>query len=276
MNKKAIYAVMLAAILPLLCYFVVKRYSDEAVIMPRHYLDDSVTTVTVRGKQQLDTVWHTLPEFNLTNQLGQPVSWDSMRGKIVVADFFFTHCPSICPPMTYNMRNLQQAVNNGKRVGDRTNKQVHFLSFSIDPERDTVERLKYWADRFQIDPEQWWLLTGNKKAIYDMAIHEMRLFTKDGEGMDTSFIHSERFVLIDSSRHIRGYYDGLDSMSLKKLANDLVLLTLEKDPTKKGFLAGKLQLIAVVVLIAMIAVGMFLFIFSKKKNNVNPGLEEKR
>jgi protein SCO1/2 len=274
-NKKALYAVMLAALLPLISYFVVKRYSDSAVNMPRHYLPDSIITSTAKGKQVTDTAWHRLPDFSLTDQYGRTITWDSLRGKIVVADFFFTHCPSICPPMTLNMKRLQESIYNGKRVGDKTNKKVHFLSFSIDPERDSAERLKYWADRFQINPEQWWLLTGNKQTIYNMAINEMKLFMEDGHGVDTSFIHSDRFVLIDSNRHVRGYYDGLDSVSLAKLSQDLVLLTLEKDPTKKGFLAGKLQLIAIVVLVAMIAVGLFLFMFQKKKTNVATGMEKK-
>jgi protein SCO1 len=274
-NKKALYAVMLAALLPLISYFLVKRYSDSAVTMPRHYLPDSIITSTSRGKQVTDTAWHQLPDFSLTDQYGRTITWDSLRGKIVVADFFFTHCPSICPPMTLNMKRLQESIYNGKRVGDKTNKMVHFLSFSIDPERDSTERLKYWADRFQINPEQWWLLTGNKQVIYNMAINEMKLFMEDGHGVDTSFIHSDRFVLIDSSRRVRGYYDGLDSASLANLSKDLVLLTLEKDPAKKGFLAGKLQLLAIVVLVAMVAVGLFLFTFQKKKKNAATGVEKK-
>lgn len=174
--------------------------------------------------------------------------------------------------MTVNMRRLQESIHNGQRVGDRTNRRIHFLSFSIDPERDSVPRLKYWADRFQINPEQWWLLSGDKKTIYDLAINEIKLGVVDGEGVDTSFIHSDRFVLIDSNRHVRGFYNGLDSASLAKLSGDIVLLTMEKDPGKKSFLAGKLQLIAIVVLIAILGVGLFLFIFKKKKPDVATSL----
>lgn len=109
---------------------------------------------------------------------------------------------------------MAESINNGQKVGDRSNKLVHFLSFSVDPERDSVEQLKRWTDRFQINPENWWLLTGNKKEIYDFAIKEMMIFAEDGKGIDTSFIHSDRFVLIDSSRHLRGFYNGMDSSSL--------------------------------------------------------------
>jgi protein SCO1 len=263
-NKKALYAVMMALLLPLVCYFVIKRYSDEAVRMPPHYFADSVISQTKNGKMASDTVWHRLADFSLLNQSGDTISWNKLKGKIVVADFFFTHCPSICPALTRNMKRLQESINNGERVGDRTNQQIHFLSFSIDPERDSVSRLKYWADRFQVDPGKWWLLTGNKKMIYDFAINEMKIGITDGEGIDTNFIHTDHFVLIDSNRYVRGYYHGLDSISLGKLSEDIVLLTLEKDPREKSFFSGKLQLIAVVFLLTMAGVGLLLFFLRKK------------
>jgi len=271
-NRKALYAVMLAALLPLICYFIVKRYSESAVVMPRHYFADDLVADTSHGKLTFDTVWHKVADFDLVNQLGDSISWNDLKGKIVIADFFFTRCPSICPAMTKNMLRLQQSIHNGQRVGDRTNKNVHFISFSIDPERDSVPRLKGWADRFQIDPENWWLLSGDKRTIYDLALNEIKLGVVDGKGIDTSFIHSERFVLIDSSRHVRGFYNGLDSASLAHLSSDLVLLTMEKDPGKRSFLAGKLQVLAIVVLVAIIAVGLFLFIFQKKRAHVATGM----
>jgi protein SCO1/2 len=264
-NKKALYAVMLAILLPLVSYFIVKRKSEHAIIMPRHYFPDTVITVTKKGKHVRDTVWHPVADFALTNQENKPVSWDSLKGKIIIADFFFTRCPTICPGLTLNMKRLAESVNNGKRVGDKTNKRVHFISFSIDPDRDSVERLKRWADRFQINPEQWWLLTGNKKMIYDLIINEMKIPVDDGQGVDTNFLHTDHFVLIDSSRHVRGFYHGLDSASLAALSEDLVLLTLEKDPKEKSFFAGKLQLIAVVTLAAIFGVGL-LFYFLRKKS----------
>ena len=263
MNRKALYAVMLAILFPLVSYFIVKRKSENAITMPRHYLPDSVTTLTKKGKRVTDTTWHQVSDFSLINQTGQPVTWDSLKGKIIIADFFFTHCPTICPGLTRNMKRLAESINNGKRVGDRTNTLVHFLSFSIDPERDSVERLKYWADKYQVNPEQWWLLTGNKKMIYDLIIQEMKVPAEDGQGVDTNFMHTDHFVLIDSNRHVRGYYHGLDSSSLAKLSEDLVLLTMEKDPREKSFLAGKLQLIAVVFLLAIMGVGLLLYFIRK-------------
>lgn len=256
---------MLALLLPIICYFIVKHFSDSATVMPPHYYADSVIVSTKNGKQYTDTIWHRVADFSMTNQLGKPVSWDSLKGKIVIADFFFTHCPTICVPMAKNMKRLQESITNAQRVGDTTNPYVQFLSFSIDPERDSVPRLKYWADRFQINPDKWWLLTGNKKEIYNLAINEMKLGMEDGEGVDSNYTHSDKFVLIDSSRHVRGYYSGLDSADLAQLSRDLVFLTMEKAPHAKSFLAGKLQLILIVFLVVIIGLGTFLYLFRKKQ-----------
>lgn len=264
MNKKAFFGIILALLIPLVSFLVFKKFTESALVMPGHYKWDTVLNVVKKGKQTTDTVWHKLKDFSLTNQDGVSVNWDSLKGKIIVADLFFTHCPTICPTMTANMKRLAESLHNGQKTGDQTNNMVHFISFSIDPERDSVKRLKYWADRFQINPEQWWLLTGNKKEIYDYAIKEMMIFAEDGEGIDTSFIHSDRFVLIDSSRHLRGYYSGMDSSSLAQLSRDLVLLTMERTPDEKGVFADNMLTIAIVFLIALFGLGL-LFYFLKKK-----------
>jgi protein SCO1/2 len=268
-NTKALYAVMLALLLPLIAYFIVKKYSETAVIMPRHYIYDSVVNNIKKGKQYSDTIWHQVADFSLTNQLGQQVSFADLKkkdttGKIVIADFFFTHCPTICVPMARNMSRLQRSITNSQKIGDQSPDFVQFISFSIDPERDSIPQLKKWANRFQIDPEQWWLLTGEKKIIYDLSLNEMKMGLIDGNGDDTSFFHSDKFVLIDRNRNIRGYYDGLDSASLAKLSNDIILLALEKNPKEKSFFVGKLQLIAVVFLIVILGLGLFFYLFRKK------------
>ena len=166
--------------------------------------------------------------------------------------------------MARNMSRLQRSITNSQKIGDQSPDFVQFISFSIDPERDSIPQLKKWANRFQIDPEQWWLLTGEKKIIYDLSLNEMKMGLIDGNGDDTSFFHSDKFVLIDRNRNIRGYYDGLDSASLAKLSNDIILLALEKNPKEKSFFAGKLQLIAIVFLIVILGLGLFFYLFRKK------------
>ncbi|HVZ56112.1 MAG TPA: SCO family protein [Chitinophagaceae bacterium] len=264
MNKKALTGLLIALILPLVSYFVLKFYTDEAVLVPPHYLADSVITRTINGKTRSDTVWHRLPDFRLTNQLGQTVSWNEIGNRVVVADFFYTHCPTICPTLTRNMATLQQTIHSAEKVGNREPDFIQFLSFSIDPERDSVARLKQWADRFQVNPENWWLLTGDRKTIYDLAINDMKIGIADGAGVDSNFIHTDHFVLIDRNRNVRGYYHGLDTASLARLSNDIVFLSLEKDRHEKSFLAGQLELIAIVMLLTLVAVGIFLLVFRRK------------
>lgn len=234
MNKKAALAVSIALIIPLVSYLIVKYKSDEAIVMPRKYLLDSVAVNTIDGKMTSDSIWHTTSNVTLVNQLGDTVNLYDIKNRIIVADFFFTRCPFICPKMTQNMARLQQSFshyNEGRRVIDSS--IVRFLSFSIDPERDSVTALKNYADKFGVNHDNWWMLTGNKKTIYDFALNELKLGLADGESVDSSFIHSQKFVLLDKNYVVRGYYDGLDTTSLSSLAKDIGLLMLEKDKREK-------------------------------------------
>lgn len=234
MNKKAILALCIAFLIPITCYYILKAASDEAVVMPGRFYVDSVATKTIDGKTTSDTIWHKTANITLTNQLGDTVSLYDIQNKVIVADFFFTRCPNICPDMTKNMARLQQSFshyNEGRKVIDSS--IVRFLSFSVDPQRDSVAALKKYADKFEVNHDNWWMLTGNKKKIYDFALNELKLGLVDGEGADTSFVHSQKFVLLDKDYLVRGYYNGLDTVSLASLAKDIGLLMLEKDRKKK-------------------------------------------
>lgn len=282
MNTKAFYAVLIALVIPVSIFLYVNSLPKAAIPRPLFY--DSVSTKVVKGKQENDTFWHRIPNFTLTNQLGEKVSFSdkslSDSGKITVANFFFTRCPTICPGMTMQMKKLQDVVQKGVRVGDNTADYIQFISFSIDPERDSVDALKKWADRFQIDPVNWWLLTGDTQIIYTISRKDMNLPVLDPR-INPEFPHTDMFVLIDKHGVIRArrdkdgnplLYHSNDEEAMSNLAKDIVLLSLEKDPTKKGFLAGKLQLIAIVMLAAIIAVGIFLFIFQKKGTDAATGM----
>lgn len=231
MKKKAILALCIAVMIPLVSYLLVDYYRTDAVTMPKRYFYDTVITATNEGKTQMDTVWHKVRNFTLTNQLGKSVSLDELPGKIIVADFFFTHCPSICPGLTRNMKRLQDMFN-------KTDTIVQFISFTIDPKRDSVERLKLYADKFKVNHDSWWFLTGNKEEIYNIAFTEFKANIADTE-IDTNFIHTQYFFLLDKDRVVRGWYNGLDSTKLNRLADDVVLLMLEKDKKKKRNLFRK-------------------------------------
>ena len=270
MNRKALLGTLLAVGLAVGAFFVMRFFPP--VHMPRRLFYDSVVTVTKNGKQVTDTIWTRVPDFTMVNQLGDTVSMKDLEGKIIVADFFFTRCPSICPQMTKNMKMLQQSIRSNDKVGNREANFIQFISFSVDPERDSVAELKKYADRFQVDPQNWWLLTGDKKEIYNIALKGMSLGITEGT-IDTSFIHPTHFVLIDKSRVVRArkdnlgnvdLYNGRDSVDLKNLAEDVIFLSVEKDPNKKSKLSGKLEIIAVVFGLVILGL-ILLFTFLKKE-----------
>ena len=201
--------------------------------MPKRFFADTIISKVENGKSITDTVWHQVANITLVNQLGDTVSLDDIQGSIIIANYFFTRCPSICPTLTKNMKELQDAMKMKDLRKKIDSSFVRFISFSVDPERDSAQVLKKYADRYGINHDTWWMLTGPKKTVYDYAFNELKLGLQDGEGIDSNFIHTEKFVLIDRSRVVRGYYNGLDSASMSKLAEDITLLMLEKDKKKK-------------------------------------------
>ena len=232
MKKTTIIALLVVAVLPVISYLLVEDLSKDAVQMPRRYFYDTVLVKKEKGRDVNDTVWHKVRPFKLTNQFGKEVGLDDLNGKIVVADFFFTSCPSICPKLTRNMKRLQDAFK-------KTDTIVRFVSFTIDPERDSVQKIKAYGDRFSIDHDTWWMLTGDRKEIYDIALNEFKASIAAEGNIDTGFIHTEKFFLLDRDKVVRGWYNGLDSVNLDRLIKDVVLLNMERDKKKKRNLFRK-------------------------------------
>jgi protein SCO1 len=268
-SKKALMALCVAVLVPLLSYFLVKHASDDAIAMPKRYFFDTVTSKMQNGKQVDDTLWHSVDDISLINQLGANVSLKQLQGKVIVADFFFTHCPSICPTLTHNMKQLQDALKLKDELKRVDTTFVQFLSFSVDPERDSVPVLKRYSDRFGVDPDVWWLLTGPKKTIYDFALNELKLGLQDGEGVDSNFIHTQKIALLDKAHVVRGYYDGLDSVSLAKLAQDIVFIMLEKDKNSKSALSDLKPLFPLMGIVLVVTAVGVVFFSRKKKGEIN-------
>jgi protein SCO1/2 len=218
---------MVATLLPITGFLLVKWYSEDTVQMPRRYFYDRVDTVTRNGKKTVDTAWHHVKDIAFTNQLGKKVTLDSLKGKILVINFFFTRCPSICPGLAVSMRKLQQSFTNSR------DSIVQFISISVDPERDSVQELRKFANRFTANHDSWWFVTGDKKEIYAFALQELKASIADTE-VDTAFIHTENFFLLDRERVVRGWYNGFDSVKQARLVHDIPLLMLEK-PKKRSF-----------------------------------------
>lgn len=256
MGKKAIWALMLAIALPATGYLLMKYLSKDAVHMPPRYFEpDSVVVAEKNGKTQRDTIWHKVKNMQFTNQLGKKVSLDDLRGKILVIDFFFTRCPSICPGLARNMKKLQDAFVKNPEI-------VQFISVSVDPERDSVPQLRKFADRYEINHDTWWLVTGDKKEIYYFALNELKASIADAT-VDTAFIHTENFFLLDSNRVVRGWYNGFDSVKQAELARTIPLLMLEKDKKAPSVLRDFIPKLPVIFIgIGIVIVGTVLI--SKK------------
>jgi protein SCO1 len=157
--------------------------------------------------------YHTIADFSFTNQNGKTITQKDYQGKIYVADFFFTTCGSICPIMTTNMVDVQKAFAN--------NPKVMLLSHTVFPETDSVPALKSYAIKKGVNDQKWNLVTGDKKAIYTMA-RKSYLAVKLGKPSELyDMVHTENFVLVDTKRRVRGFYDGTKKEEIQRLIEDI-------------------------------------------------------
>ena len=258
MNKKAVLALLLAIVMPFAGYFIVDYYSKDAVHMPhRYFIPDSVVVSEKNGKTVTDTIWHKVKNIQFTNQLGKKVSLDDLQGRILVINFFFTRCPSICPGLTKSMKKLQDSFLKNDSI-------VQFISISVDPEHDSVPQLRKFADRYNANHDSWWFVTGNKKDIYDFALNELKAGLADTE-VDSAFIHTENFFLLDSSRIVRGWFNGFDTLKQAELVRDIPLLMLEKDRKKPSVFREFIPILPL-IFIAIAIVFVVIFIFNRQKN----------
>lgn len=267
MSKKSIYGLFIALVIPIACYLWLKSSSDTAVIMPRHYLLDSVIEQVVDGKQKSDSIWHKTKNIELVNQLGDTVHLYDQQGKIIILDLFFTSCGSICPKLTSNMSRLQQSFTRGGDTRKKVDTSiVHFMSLSVDPNRDSVPVLRAYANKTGVIADNWWLLTGNRDSIYKFAFEELKVDQFSQEPISPDFVHTNRFILIDKKMQIRGYYNGLDSAALLKLAKDVGYLMLEKDKTKKNKIFQDIVDLSWLWLVIALLVSWFVYYFNTKFN----------
>ncbi len=169
-----------------------------------------------RGIDDFPVLGEVSRDFSFVNQDNEVVTPAVFQGKVYVTDFFFTTCPAICPIMTRQMARVYEAV--------RDDPEVLLLSHTIDPEHDTVEVLKNYADGLGIETARWHLVTGPQDEIFAMAKHYMLAAMKYEEAPG-GYLHSGSFVLVDRQRQIRGYYDGTDPEAVDRLIDDLALFS---------------------------------------------------
>jgi protein SCO1/2 len=162
-------------------------------------------------RQRAVSSYGTVPPFQLVNQNGQPFGSAQLAGKIWIADFIYTTCPGPCPMISSRMSELQKPLEKS---------DVHLVSFSVDPEKDTPQVLRGYAEKLQADPARWDFLTGPKSAIYKLSHDGFKLAASDGGDEQGIPVHSTRMVLVDRHGQIRGYYDATEPDAVTKLLAD--------------------------------------------------------
>ena len=165
-----------------------------------------------------DTLYHRIGSFSLFNQEGVLFSEKDIEGRVYVADFFFTRCPTICPVMARQMLRVYEAFEG---------QEVLLVSHTVDPKHDTSEILKEYASRLEVNNAQWIFLTGEAADIYALASQYLSVSMPDSTAPG-GFLHSGAFLLMDRQRRIRGVYDGTSQEEVSTLLEDIVVLLEEK------------------------------------------------
>ncbi|HET8804262.1 MAG TPA: SCO family protein [Aequorivita sp.] len=209
----AVVLVVLSAIIITVIYQILKPKEVLRIFQPADVSTELVDTTLHYVKK-----YHTIADFSLTNQNGKNITQADYKNKIYVADFFFTTCQTICPIMTDHLVEIQEKLKNDD--------DVLLLSHTVTPEIDSVAQLKKYALEKGVNDAKWNLVTGDKKEIYDLA-RKSYLAAKDVPFSENDLIHTENFVLVDKKKRIRGFYDGTDPESIKKLLADIEILKQE-------------------------------------------------
>jgi protein SCO1 len=225
--KETIKAATLISILilPVIVYLMLREYGENHFKLPTYIpVIDSTTgeplvvkNMDKKGNEsEMDTVYRTIPDFTLTDQNGKAFTQAQTKGKVYVADFFFTRCGSICPKISSQLTRFQDTFLN--------NDEVLIVSHSVDPENDTPEVLQKYAKSYDAKAGKWHFLTGSKKDIYNLAlkgyfipVSDASVYDKAIKNPDEAFIHSEKLILIDKEGHIRGFYDGTSQKDVDRL-----------------------------------------------------------
>ena len=209
----AVVLLVLSAIIISIIYSILKPTKVLPVYQPSEVNNEMVDSTLQHIKK-----YHTIADFSLINQNGKIITQIDYKNKIYVADFFFTTCQTICPVMTGHMVEIQNKLKNDP--------SVMLLSHTVTPEIDSVMQLKKYAVEKGVIDQKWNLVTGDKKQIYDLA-RKSYLAAKDNPYNAYDLIHTENFVLVDTKKRIRGFYDGTDPEEIEKLLRDIEILKLE-------------------------------------------------
>jgi protein SCO1/2 len=162
---------------------------------------------------------HVAGDFSFTDQDGKTITEKTVFNKVTVVEYFFTSCPSICPVMNKNLKEVYEKF--------KTNSGFVILSHTVDPERDSVKVLKKYSGRFDASPPGWEFLTGNKDSLYQRASRDYLLAVEDSS--NSAFIHTQYVALLDRKRQIRGFYDFTNKENVDKMEEAIQQLLKEDD-----------------------------------------------
>jgi protein SCO1/2 len=208
---------VIAAGLVIAGYFIIRPGDTLPVLHPKQ-----INPRLVDADVRLAEGDHHISDFELIDQRGDTITLATAEGRIIVADFFFTTCPTICPKMTKNLARVQQAYPGDARL--------MILSHSVTPEADSVPVLAAYAALHGADPDQWHFLTGDREQIYRLARRSYFACLDEGDGGLQDFVHTENLVLVDKQRRLRGFYDGTTAAETDRLIADIEKLMHEKGP----------------------------------------------
>ena len=223
MKKIIVYLVVIAFSIIAIATFILYEQKNERKLPILNPTD--VYPALVDSSLHNKGINHTILDFHLINQNGDSVTQEIINDRVVVANFFFATCPTICPIMNNQLSRVHHKYVN--------NDDVIILSHTVWPEIDTFEVLKEYGERYKADSKRWQFLTGDKHHLYNLARKSYLVapsvndtnFDQGGEG---DFIHTENIVLIDKKRRIRGFYDGTDSLEVSQLIEDVQILLEQK------------------------------------------------
>lgn len=214
MDNRKIFILFSILVLPGLIFAVFDLMQDD-------YKPLQIFGPRIMAENNTDTIYHTISDFQLLTQTGDTLHHSDLKEYIYVADFFFTSCPSpeFCPKLSTNMNLLQRKFYETH--------EVKLISFTVDPETDSVPVLAQYSSRYFAKPKKWYFLTGNRDTIYNLAQKEYFVSAIYGDNEPEAFVHTDKFVLVDKERRIRGFYNGRDEKEVKQLIQDIKVLLFE-------------------------------------------------
>ena len=213
-NVKGIVAFALITILAI-AYSYIYFFKVEETLPIYQPFDINPALVDLDLRNEED---HRISDFKLINHLGDTISKADVEGQILVVDFFFTRCATICPVMSSNLQLLHDVLPEGVRI----------LSHSVTPVADSVSVLKSYAEKHSADASKWWFMTGDKTEVYNLARKSYFSCLDEGDGGYQDFVHTENVVLVDAQGRLRGFYDGTLSNEISQLYQDIQALLQEK------------------------------------------------